>query len=135
MNVIVKRKGRKVQAVFVTDGTLMEPSLESFAAAVGKVLHAMHEGDSVEISFARAGHIPMVCSRDIERIVKQATRLSCELRMTGLPGDLAAIYGRYAEPPAAPEKPGKTGKPGKPAKAQKTVSARRAPKPAKPTKA
>lgn len=129
MNVIVKRKGRKVQAVFVTDGTLMEPSLESFAAAVGKVLHAMHEGDSVEISFARAGHIPMVCSRDIERIVKQATRLSCELRMTGLPGDLAAIYGRYAEPPAAPAKPAK------PAKGQKTSSARRAPKPAKPTKA
>jgi len=102
MNVQVTRRGKKVQAVFTTDGTLMEPSLERFAAAIGTVVHSMRAGDTVDCSFDRAGHIPMVCSRDIERVVKQAHRLPCDLHLIGLPIDLASIYSRYVGPAAAP---------------------------------
>lgn len=99
MNIRVKRQGRKILADFATEGTLMGPPLEEFGAAVGTLVHKMRKGDFVEVSFERVTHMPLVCSRDLDRVVRQANDLPCQLRLRGLPGEFAKIYSRFTAPP------------------------------------
>lgn len=112
MNVEVSRTGRRIRAVFSTSGTNLEPRLESFGTALGSLVRRMKAGDEVEVSFERVANLPMVCSRELDRVVKHAAELPCSLRLTGLPSALASIYGPLAAPPAVkpPRKPRRGGK-------------------------
>jgi len=81
-----------------------------FGAALGSLVRRMKAGDDVECSFERLANLPMVCTRDIDRVVRHAHQLPCSLRLTGLPPALATIYGPVAAPPAI-EPPRRLAKP------------------------
>ncbi|MGQ0615024.1 MAG: hypothetical protein ACT4PV_14920 [Planctomycetaceae bacterium] len=107
MNVELMRKGRSVRAVFSTSGTILEPPMERFGAAIGSLVLTMRKGDSVECSFDRVAHLPMVCSREIDRVIRQANKLTCTVRLTGLPADLASVFGPLAKGPDPVPSPAK----------------------------
>jgi hypothetical protein len=98
MKVDLRRRGRLLEGVFKVGSVPLRPSLEGLEAATGRFVSAMQRGDEVHCSFESLPNLPLDAVRQLDRVVAEAHRLRCTLRLAGLPSDLGARYADFIPP-------------------------------------
>lgn len=98
MKVDLTRRGRLLHGVFRAGGVPLRPSLEGLEAATGRFVGAMQRGDEVHCTFASLPNLPLGAVLHLDRVVDQAHRLCCTLKLAGLPSDLGARYADFIPP-------------------------------------